>query len=127
MLCEVGCGFRLIKGSLRPAAVLVSEPVEEDPVVTFSSGFLTCSGGGVLDIGMPDCDTLTAGLGGPSIDIRDFLEDSEVLVPSLRLFVFLAPMGELVGSVEDDPRSREGLSCPFVEASRYLLRSGVAP
>jgi hypothetical protein len=123
----VGCGFRLIKGSLRPAAVLVSEPVEDDPVVTFSSGFLTCSGGRVLDIGMPDCDRLTAGLGDPSIDIRDFLEDSEVLVPSLRLFVFLVPMGELVGSGEDDPRSREGLPCPFVEVSWLLLRSGVAP
>lgn len=116
----MSCGLRLIKGSLRPAAVLVSEPVEDDPVVTFSSGFLTCSGGRV-----PDCDRLTAGLGDPSIDIRDFLEDSEVLVPSLRLFVLLIPMGELVGSGKDDPR--EGLPCPFAEVSWLLLRSGVAP
>ena len=57
--------------------MLVSEPVGDDPVVTFSSGFLTCSGGGgVLDIGMPDCDRLTVGLGNPSIDIQDILEDS---------------------------------------------------
>jgi hypothetical protein len=80
----------------------------------------------VLDIRKPGCDRLTAGLGDPSIDIRDLLEDSEVLVPSLRLFV-LVPMGELVGSAEDAPRSREGLPCPFVEVSWLLLRSGVAP
>lgn len=82
----MGCGFRLIKGSLRPAAVLVSEPVEDDPVVTFSSGFLACSGGGTLDAEMPDCDRLPVGLDDPNIDIRDFLEDSEVLVPALRMF-----------------------------------------
>ena len=94
-----------MKGSLRPPAVLVSEPVEDDPVLTFSSEFLTCSGG-VLDIDMPDCDRLTVGLGDPSIDIRDFLEVSE-----------------LVGCGEDGPRSREGLPCPFVEVSWLLLRS----
>ena len=113
-----------MKGSLRPPAVLVSEPVEDDPVLTFSSEFLTCSGRGVLDI-MPDCERLTVGLGDPSIDIRDLLEASEVPVPSLRLFVLLVPMGELVGCGEDDPRSREGQ--PLVEVSWLLLRSGAAP
>jgi len=118
------CGFLLIKGSLRPATVLVSEPVEDDPVVTFSSGFLTCSSGGVLEVGMPDCDKVIAGLGDPSIDIRDFLEDREAPVPSSRLFVFLILMGELVGN---GPRSRGSFPCPFVEVSGVLLRSGAAP
>jgi hypothetical protein len=81
---DAGCGFRLIKGSLRPGAVLASEPVEDDPVVAFSSGFLACSDGGGADTGMPGCARLTTGLGGPNIDIRDLLEDSEVLVPSSR-------------------------------------------
>jgi hypothetical protein len=120
----VDCGFRLIKGSLRPGEVLASEPVEDDPAVTFSSGFLACSGGG---FGMPECAGLTTGLDNPNIDIRDFFEESEVLLPSSRLVVFLVPTGELVGSGEDSPRSREGLPCPFAGVSEPLLRSGVAP
>lgn len=120
MLWDVGCGFRLIKGSLRPGAVLANEPVEDDPVVTFSREFLTCSD---VDIGLPECVGVTTLLGDPNIDARDFLDDSEELVPSSRLLVLLVLTGELVGSGEDGPRSREGLPCPFTEASGPLLRS----
>ena len=127
MLWDTGCGFRLIKGSLRPCAVLASEPVEDDPVVAFSSGFLPCSGGGGIDIGMPECAGLPTGLGDPNIDIRDLLQDSEVLVPSSRLVVFLVLTGEPVGSEDDGLRSREGLPFPFEEVSGPLLRSVVAP
>jgi hypothetical protein len=113
-----------MKGSLRPGEVLASEPVEDDPVVTFSSGFLACSGGG---IGMPECAGLPTGLDNPDIDILDFFDDSDVLMPSSRLVVFLVPTGEPVGRGEDGPRSRERLPYPFAGVSEPLLRSGEAP
>jgi hypothetical protein len=69
----------LIKGSLRPGGALHSGSVEEDPD-TLGRGDLTgCDGGGV-DIRLPECTRLTIGLGGPSIEARDFLVDNEGLV-----------------------------------------------
>jgi len=120
-LWDVGCGFRLMKGSLRPGSALASEPFEVDPVV-LSRGVWTCSDGREVEVGVPERAMLILGLGELRTDVRDFLRDK--LLP---LLVSLAPTTELVGSVEDGPRPREGLLCPFGGVSGPLRRSGFTP
>jgi len=120
-LWDVGCGFRLMKGSLRPGCALVSDAFDDDPVV-LSRGVWTCSGGRGVDVGVPERATLILGLGEFRIDVRDFLRDK--LFP---LLVLLALTAGLFGSVEDGPRPREGLPCPFREVSGPLRRSGFTP
>ena len=120
----MGCGLRLIKGSLRPGEVLHRVPVEDDPA-TLDRGVLTGCGGGGADIRLVECARLTSGLGDPNTELRDFLVISEVLM-LLLLFALLAPTGGLVERAEGGPRSQEFL-CPFAEASEPLRRLRMAP
>jgi len=106
-----------MKGSLRPGSALASEAFDDDPVA-LSSGVWTCSSGRV-EVGVPERAILIMGLCELRIDARDILRDKPLLV-------LLAPTGELVGSVEDGPRPREGLLCPL-EVSGPLRRSGFTP